>query len=199
MPLAFSPYLTWSLLQIHTGISEGQVRSFETLNKVLATRTYLVGERITLADLAVGHVISRAATVTFDETLRAKYPHTVRHMETIINHPKLKDVFGEIKYVDKPLQYVPPPKEKKESKPASTQAPKEEKPKPAKAQEPKAKPKPEEEDDDDDEPLIREEPKQKNPLDLLPKSSFNLEDWKRAYSNKETKGPGGSLEWFYEQ
>jgi elongation factor 1-gamma len=142
----------------------------------------------------MGNFVSRAATVTFDASLRAKYPHVVRHMETIINHPKLKDVFGEIKYVDKPLQYVPPPKEKKE--------PKAEKPKPAPAQAPKAekpKPKPQEDDDEEDEPLVREEPKPKNPLDSLPKSSFNLEDWKRAYSNKETKGPDGSLEWFYER
>jgi len=38
----------------------------------------------------------------------------------------------------------------------------------------------------------------KNPLDDLPKSTFNLEDWKRAYSNKETRGAGGAIEWFYE-
>jgi len=33
----------------------------------------------------------------------------------------------------------------------------------------------------------------------LPKSSFNLEDWKRAYSNMETRGEGGSIQWFYEK
>jgi len=38
----------------------------------------------------------------------------------------------------------------------------------------------------------------KNPLDDLPKSSFNLEDWKRAYSNKDTRGKDGALEWLYE-
>ena len=60
------------------------------------------------------------------------------------------------------------------------------------------KPKVEEEDEDID--LVpKEEPKAKNPLDSLPKSSFNLEDWKRAYSNKDTRGADGSLEWFYQK
>ena len=56
-----------------------------------------------------------------------------------------------------------------------------------------------EDDDDDFDDKPVEEPKAKNPLDLLPKSTFNLEDWKRAYSNMDTRGAGGSLEWFYQQ
>ncbi|KAE9387058.1 eEF1-gamma domain-containing protein, partial [Gymnopus androsaceus JB14] len=38
----------------------------------------------------------------------------------------------------------------------------------------------------------------KNPLDGLPTSNFNLEDWKRAYSNKDTCGKDGAFEWLYE-
>ena len=56
-----------------------------------------------------------------------------------------------------------------------------------------------EEDDEDIDLVPKEAPKEKNPLDLLPKSTFNLEDWKRAYSNKDTRGAGGSIEWFYEK
>ena len=47
--------------------------------------------------------------------------------------------------------------------------------------------------------MPKEEPKAKNPLDSLPKSTFNLEDWKRAYSNKDTRGADGSIEWFYQK
>ena len=66
------------------------------------------------------------------------------------------------------MQYAPPPKDKKEKKPEEAAAPK-----------PKAEKKPKEqaEDDDDDKPFV-EEPKAKNPLDSLPKSSLNLEDWR---------------------
>ena len=101
----------------------------------------------------------------------------------------MKEVFGEIQWCEKAIQFVPPAKEKKEAKPA--------------AEKPKAEKKPakkEEEDDDEDDDLVpKEEPKGKNPLDLLPKSTFNLEDWKRAYSNKDTRGADGSLEWFYQK
>ena len=130
--------------------------------------------------------MQNAVAWTLDPELRKKYNNIVRHMETIVNNPKLKEIFGETTYCDKAKQYVPPAKEKKEPKPA---APKAEK-----------KPKPKAEvDDEDDEPSVPPEPKAKNPLDDLPKSSFNLEDWKRAYSNKDTRGADGAIEWFYQK
>ena len=118
-----------------------------------------------------------------------KLPNVIRHYETIVNQPSLASIFGTTAYAEKALQYTPPPKEKKEKAPAPPAQPKAEK---------KAK-KEEAEDDDDDDKPYEEAPKEKNPLDLLPKSTFNLEDWKRAYSNKETRGSGGSLEWFYQK
>ncbi|KAI0659520.1 elongation factor 1-gamma [Cubamyces menziesii] len=167
---------------IHTAIAERQIRSFKTLEAHLSTRTFLVTERITLADISMASVIQRALSVTLDASLRAQFPNIIRHFETIVNQPQLKDIFGQTEYIEKALAYTPPPKEKKEAKPAPAPAPK------------AAKPAKEEEEEDD---IPKEEPKPKNPLDSLPKSSFNLEDWKRAYSNKDTRGPDGALEWFY--
>ena len=116
----------------------------------------------------------------------------MRHLETIVNQPKLAGHYGEIIYTEKAIQYTPPPKEKKEKeKEAQAPAPKTEK---KTEKKPKAK-----EADDEEDDLVPAEPKVKNPLDDLPKSTFNLEDWKRAYSNKETRGAGGALEWFYEK
>ena len=57
----------------------------------------------------------------------------------------------------------------------------------------------EEVEDEEEDDIPKEEPKAKNPLDSLPKSTFNLEDWKRAYSNKDTRGADGSLEWVYKK
>ena len=131
-------------------------------------------------------MIQRAVSVAVDASVRAQIPNVIRHLETIVNQPGLKEIFGEIPYAEKALQYVPPPKEKKEVKPAAAPAPKAEKPK-------------KEVEEEEDDGIPRDEPKAKNPLDSLPKSSFNLEDWKRAYSNKDTRGAGGSLEWFYEK
>ena len=139
-----------------------------------------------MADIVVAGLIQKAVGVTVDAAARAKLPNLIRHLETIVNQPKLKGIFGETNYVEKGIQFVPPAKEKKEPKPAAPAAPKEKKPKKV-------------EEDEEEEPLVPEEPKAKNPLDDLPKSTFNLEDWKRAYSNKDTRGPGGSIEWFYEK
>ncbi|CAE6430824.1 unnamed protein product, partial [Rhizoctonia solani] len=173
------PYETFLREKIHDGLT--------VLNTHLTHNTFFLRtNRISLADITAAAV----SNVLFETFLgpddRAKYPGIQRLLETVANQPKLKDVFGTIKYADAPLQYVPPKKEKPAAAatPAAPKVPKEKKP---------------EKDDDDDEPLVPAEPKAKNPLDDLPKSAFNLEDWKRAYSNMDTRGPGGSLEWFYEK
>jgi elongation factor 1-gamma len=175
------------------GLVERQSRPLKTLENHISTRTFFVGERITFADLYIAAVIQNAASTTFDAELRAQHPNLVRHLETIVNQPKLADFYGETKYTEKAIQYTPPAKEKKEKE--KEVAPKVEKKAEKKAEK---KPKAKEAEDDDEEDLVPPEPKVKNPLDDLPKSTFNLEDWKRAYSNKETRGAGGALEWFYE-
>ncbi|KAI0701218.1 elongation factor 1-gamma [Cytidiella melzeri] len=180
-----------STKSLYTAFVERALRGLTTVESHLSTRTFLVGERISLADITLVSVFMNANLVVLDAELRKKFPHIIRHAETIVNQPSLKDIFGPIEYPEKALQFAPPAKEKKEGKPAAAPASKAEK-------KPKKKAEEEEEEEEDDDLVPKEEPKAKNPLDLLPKSSFNLDDWKRAYSNKETRGPGGSLEWFYQ-
>lgn len=105
-----------------------------------------------------------------------------------MNQPKLIDIYGPIEYLEKAPQYTPPAKEKKDKPAPAPAAPKAEKKPKAKAAE-----------EDEEEPDVPPEPKAKNPLDDLPKSNFNLEDWKRAYSNKDTRGADGAIEWFYQK
>jgi len=156
------------------------------LENYLKTRTYLVGDRITLADISIASDLRVLFAHVVDTEFRVKIPNTVRFFNTIANHPKIKPAFGEVKFIDKSMQYTPPAKPVKEKAPA---APPKEKAAP--------KPKAAAEEDDEDEPSVAEEPKPKNPLDSLPKSEFNLEDWKRSYSNLDTRGAGGAIEWFY--
>ncbi|OJA13925.1 hypothetical protein AZE42_01333 [Rhizopogon vesiculosus] len=171
---------------IHTSVADSEMRCLTSLETYLSTRTFLVGERITLADITTASILQRVVAVTADAAVRSKLVNTVRFLETIVHQPKLEAIFGPVEYVEKALQWVPP---KKEKAPAPPAAPKEKKE--------KEKPKKVADEDDEDDNLVPEEPKAKNPLDLLPKSTFNLEDWKRAYSNKDTRGADGSLEWFY--
>jgi len=175
----------------HTTLVERVTRSLNTLNAHLATRTFFVHERISLADLAIASIIQNGVSALIDAELRAKLPNLIRHMETVVNQPKLKEIFGQTEYCEKAKQFTPPAKEKKEKE-------KEAKPAPAPKAEKKPKAKAVDDDDDEDEPLVPEEPKAKNPLDSLPKSTLNLDDWKRAYSNKDTRGANGAIEWFYQ-
>ena len=172
----------------HTKFLESQTRALKSLDAHLASNTFFVGERLTLADIFVAAITLRAVANTVDAPARASLVNLVRHLETVANQDKIKDIFGKIEYIEKGIAFVPPAKEAKAPKapaaPAAPKAPKEKKP--------AAK-----DDDDDEEPLVPAEPKAKNPLDDLPKSSLNLEDWKRAYSNKDTRGADGALEWFY--
>ena len=161
-------------------------RPLDTVETYLSKHTFFVGERLSLADISAATVLRGAFATILGATERAKYPHTWRWYETVINQPKVKDVLSGGKLAETAQQYVPPAKDEK-----------------PKAEKPKAEPKPKQgqkkEAEEEEEPLVPEEPKKHNPLDDLPKSSFNLEDWKRAYSNLDTRGAGGSLEWFYDK
>ncbi|KAG9126041.1 hypothetical protein FRC07_005128 [Ceratobasidium sp. 392] len=80
------------------------------------------------------------------------------------------------KYAETPLQCVASKKEKAPAPaPAAT-------PKAPKEKKPVAK-----DDDDENEPGASAE------------SNFNLEDWKRAYSDMDPRGDAGSRKWFYEK
>ncbi|KAJ7206665.1 elongation factor 1-gamma [Mycena pura] len=170
---------------IHNTFLERLLRALYTAEKHISQRTFFVGERITLADIMVASLLQRACGIAVDTPTRAKIPNLIRHMETVINQPSFAGIFEATPDLAAPLTYTAPKKEKEPKSAPSPAAPKAEK-----------KPKPK--DDDEEEDDVPAEPKVKNPLDDLPKSTFNLEDWKRAYSNKETRGAGGSLEWFYE-
>jgi elongation factor 1-gamma len=178
-----------------TSSHENLLNALAVVDKHLALRTFLVTERITAADILLATTLDLSFAFHLGKDERAKIPNVIRFYETVTNVPEIKAVFGEIEYIDKPVQFTPPKKEKPaaEAKPEKAKEPKAEKPK----AEPKPKKKEEEEDDGDIDLVPAEEPKAKNPLDSLPKSTFNLEDWKRAYSNMDTRGPGGSIEWLY--
>ncbi|KAG8795228.1 hypothetical protein FRC12_016869 [Ceratobasidium sp. 428] len=172
---------------LDTALRERIFTHIDILNTHLTDNTFLLPtNRLSLADITFAAVLLGPMKYLLDPAERAKYRSVVRLFETVVNHPAIKDVFGEVEYAKTALQYVAPKKEKAPAPPpAAPKAPKEKKPV--------------EKDDDDDEPSAPAEPKVKNPLDDLPKSNFNLEDWKRAYSNMDTRGDAGSLKWFYEK
>jgi elongation factor 1-gamma len=173
--------------------AKGDVRrALDILNKHLASRTFLVGERISLADIIVGISLVQLFEHALETGFRKGAPNVQRWAATLYNQPEFKAVLGrDIKFCDKaaaPKEYVAP----EPAKPQQQQEKKEAAPK----KEAKPKKKEEAEDDEGADEESFEEPKKKNPLDFLPPSSLNLDEWKRTYSNEDDTR-GVALPWFW--
>jgi elongation factor 1-gamma len=158
----------------------------DVLNNYLLNRTFLVGQRVTLADIVVATSLLRLYQHVLDPNFRKSFTNTTRWFNTVVNQPQFKAVVGEVKLAEKMAVAKAP--EKKEE-------PKAEKPKEQpKKEAPKPKPKEVEEDDDGEE---KEEKKAPNPLDALPPTPLIMDEWKRKYSNTDTRGE--ALPFFWEK
>ncbi|KAI8620697.1 hypothetical protein BC830DRAFT_1097723 [Chytriomyces sp. MP71] len=168
------------------------------LNEHLLHHTYLVGETITLADITVVTALLNFYRIVFDAAFRASFKNVNRWFLTCVNQQQFKDVLGEVKLIDKAqtaadVKPATPATAAKDTTPKAA-APAAAKPAPAKAP---ATKKPKDDDEEEEESFADEKPKAKNPLDLLPKSDFNLEEWKRFYSNNDTRPT--ACNWFWDK
>lgn len=144
------------------------------LEEALATRTFLVGERISLGDIFVASALFRGFENVLDAEWRKANPNTVRFWQTVIHQEHFFSVLGNVEPspVEKAVVFTPPKKEAKPAKEKAADAPKKEKAAPK----PKAK-----EVEEEEEPLVADEPKPKHPAELLGKpASFPLDEWKRV-------------------
>jgi len=164
--------------------SKAEVKvAMETLNKVLLTKTYLVGERITLADISVAYAMKMLFENVLDAGFRKPYGNVVRWYTTIMNQPQVIAVSGQPKMADKMAQFdakkyaemsgkgdsakKDAKKEKKEQAPKKAAEPKK------KAAEPEAE-------------MAAPAPvKEKDPFAALPAGTFVMDDFKRFYSNND--------------
>jgi elongation factor 1-gamma len=167
--------------------AKGDIRKvLEVLNAHLGDRTFLVGERISLADIVVATSLHRLYEKVLDAAFRKAFVNANRWFTTIVNQPEYVAVAGQVTLADK-MQVAPAaaelPAETKKAEKPKAEKPKEEKPKEEK---PKKESKPKEEVEEDFEET-HEEPKKKSILDSLPPSKLNLDEWKRTYSNEDTR------------
>lgn len=77
------------------------VNLLKTLNTHLESRTYLVTERITHADIVVASVLKTVFAKHVDKAGREAAPNVVRFYDTVGNQPKLKEFLGEPKWLEK--------------------------------------------------------------------------------------------------
>ncbi|KAL7086361.1 hypothetical protein ACP275_14G334400 [Erythranthe tilingii] len=148
-------------------------RALEALNIHLASKTYLVGHEITLADIVMACNLSIGFKAIMTKSFTCQFPHVERYFWTLVNQPNFKKIFGDVKQAES----IPPVASKKPAQPKEPA-----KPKPKEEAKKAVKPKEVAEEEEEEAP----KPKPKNPLDLLPPSKMILDDWKRLYSNTKT-------------
>jgi len=148
----------------------------------LKTRTFLVGERLTLADISMAADLMLAYQHVADEAFRKQYVNVTRWFQTVVNQPEFKKAAGEVKLCTKEgkfdAQLFAKNKQcgKQEQKPKEQPKPKEEKPK-----------KKEAENEEEEEDNMADEPKHNDPFATMNKGTFVMDEFKREYSNKDTK------------
>lgn len=148
---------------------EKEVAVFE---KHLTANTYLVGERISVADLYAATIIVRGFDFIFGTEWREQHPAVTRWFKTVIAHPILAERFADYKFRDA-MAEPPKPKAKEQPKPKEQAKPKE------------------------TAPAAEEAPKKAaHPLAALGPAKMALDEWKRKYSNEETREV--ALPWFWE-
>jgi len=176
---------TLGLMQFNKQATEeamGDIKKCMTvLNNALLTRTFLVGERVTLADIAVCSNLVMLYQQVMEPSFRAPFGNVNRWFMTVINQPQCKKVLGEVKLCERMATFdskkyfaLHPKKDgKKKDNKGKEQHQKDQKPKQEKPKE--EKPKEEE----------KPKPKATNPLAELPPSSFDIDAWKKVYMNSE--------------
>merc|ERR1719242_1307975 len=80
-------------------------KAMDVLNKHLLTRTYLVGERITLADICVAYAMKMLFENVLDAAFRKPFGNAVRWYTTIMNQPAVVGVSGAPKLAEKMAQF----------------------------------------------------------------------------------------------
>uniref|UniRef100_A0AC34FIC7 Elongation factor 1-gamma n=1 Tax=Panagrolaimus sp. ES5 TaxID=591445 RepID=A0AC34FIC7_9BILA len=149
----------------------------QEFNNTLQTRTFLVGERFSYADVSVALDLVPAFQNVLTEKEREQFVNVTRWFLTVVHQEAVKSIVGEVPLAEKvatfddalyqKLSASAAPKKQQEKK-------KEEKKKPAAAAE-----EPEGGDETPQEKFV-------DPLATVPAGSFNMDAWKRCYSNEDT-------------
>ena len=160
----------WKTLDVIVDVFDARLKEY----------TYLVGEHITLADLVCAAAFNRGFNYLFGSEWRKQHPAIVRWFNTVRASDWIKDEYADFKFIDEPVKPPQATNKKKEKKKEA----------------PKAAPKAATKKEEPKEEAPTESKKPKHPLELLGKPTFVLDEWKRKYSNEDTRPV--ALPWFWE-
>lgn len=140
----------------------------ETLNTYLLTKTYLVGDQITLADITVASALVYPMKLVCDKAYLKPFGNVVRWFNTCVNQPEFKKVVGAVTLCKKEVMAAGQEAPKAEKKSGGGKK----KEKKAAAAAPAPAPK-----------------KKEHPYKTMDKKSpskFSMDSWKKSYSNSAT-------------
>merc|ERR1739838_499619 len=157
--------------------------AMKLLNEHLLTKTFLVGERISLADIAVACVMISLYKQVLDPSFRKPFGNVTRWFNTVVNQPNAKAVLGQVELCTKMAEFDAKKFAEFSGKGDNKKKKKEEKKKEEESEEPAA---PVEKKPDPFEKCPREPVEKKpDPFEKMPKGTFDMEEWKRFYSNND--------------
>ena len=137
------------------------------LDAQLKDKEYVLGDKLTLADVILFRELKYFFQLVFPKGLRDKlFPNVTKWFEKMASTEEVKKVYGKILLCNQPMKPFISEQKEKEKPQKQEKAPKKEEPKPQEA--PKEK-------------------KKVNPLDELPPSKLELESFKRAFLNNKDK------------
>eukprot|EP00501_MAST-03F_sp_TOSAG23-6_P002509 GSMAST32.ASY1.ANO1.2646.1 assembled CDS len=135
--------------------------ALNVLEAHLKSRSYMVGEAITLADICLVSTLVYPMKMVFDFAFRKAFPCVTRWFLTCVAQKEFAAVVGDVILCTTAMQ-LPKPAKKEKAKKA--------KKKPQAAAKPK----------------VKKPARVKHPLDTLEKSDFSLDAWKKVYSNSKS-------------
>lgn len=155
--------------------SEQLVHLLGVLNNILADKTFLVGERMTVADVVVVCDLIMAFKLYLTEADRKQFRNVTRYFKTMVNQKAFQAVTGPVVLCTERIKLAPSAKKEKKPKAEKKETPKKKEAAPVE-EEPKPKP--------------------KSKTELLPPTTMPIDNWKRFYSNNDTKPD--AMNWLWE-
>jgi len=138
-------------------------KALAVLESHLESRSFMVGSKVTLADIVLVSVLVYPMKMVFDANFRSSFPSVTRWFMTCVAMAEFTDVVNEVNLCKEAMAL---PKGEKKAKKGGK---KEKKAKKVVAKKPKKK----------------KAARIRHPLDMLEKSTFILDTWKKTYSNSK--------------
>lgn len=79
-------------------------KAYSFFDSELKSKSYLVGDALTLADILVGENLAFSYSKFMDEAYRNRFPNLTKYLLNYRNHAKIKEVVGELELCRTPLK-----------------------------------------------------------------------------------------------